>query len=231
MNRAFVYGDLLFETIRIDNGLINHASRHFKRLCESSALLNMQLSADFTLPEFEAQIQKAIHETGMGHKTARVRYLLHRDSEGFYLPNKNKVAFHIDVFALDETPNQEKKLGVYTHQKKARGPFANIKSGSALLYVMASIWAKENGFDDALILNQDGRPVESSNSNLFWIKNNKTFTPPLHEGCVAGVMRSVILEQQEITEKECRLDELKNADEIFLSNAVSGITKAHLVLP
>ena len=59
---------------------------------------------------------------------------------------------------------------------------------------MAAIWAKENKLNDALILNQHDRICDSTIANVFWVKDNKIFTPPLNEGCVAGVMRKKILE-------------------------------------
>jgi branched-chain amino acid aminotransferase len=94
---------------------------------------------------------------------------------------------------------------------------------------MAAIWAKENNLNDALILNQHDRICDSTIANVFWVKDNKIFTPPLNEGCVAGVMRKKVLElairnsdhlmQEAVLTQEILLQ----ADEVFLTNAITGI--------
>jgi branched-chain amino acid aminotransferase len=82
--------------------------------------------------------------------------------------------------------------------------------------------------NDALILNQHGRICEATIANIFWIKDDRIHTPPLSEGCVAGVMRKYLLEKipainRKTSETELTIDELQNAEEVFLTNAVYGM--------
>jgi branched-chain amino acid aminotransferase len=103
-----------------------------------------------------------------------------------------------------------------------------------LIYVLAKIWAKENGLDDALILNQNGNIIEAASANLFWKKNNQIYTVPLAEGCIDGIARQVYMEQmvlanKPVIEKICSQIELQQADEIFISNATNGMSKFELV--
>jgi branched-chain amino acid aminotransferase len=98
---------------------------------------------------------------------------------------------------------------------------------------MAKIWAKENQYDEALILNQNNHIIETASANIFWIKNNITYTVPLSEGCIAGVSRQVyinklILENNPAVEEICTLQKLQNADKIFMTNAASGISELKL---
>jgi branched-chain amino acid aminotransferase len=113
-------------------------------------------------------------------------------------------------------------IGIYRENYKSRGPLSNIKSGNALIYVLASIWAKQHSLDDALLLNDLGNIIESTRANIFWTKDNICYTPPLSEGCIAGVMREEIMSKEMVIEKACKMGDLLNAESIFLTNALSN---------
>jgi branched-chain amino acid aminotransferase len=94
---------------------------------------------------------------------------------------------------------------------------------------MAGIWAKENALDDAVLLNEHGCVCEATSSNIFIVKDDNIFTPPLSEGCVAGIMRSHVLsllKQQQfmVHESLVTIEQLQQADAVFLTNAISGLT-------
>jgi branched-chain amino acid aminotransferase len=118
--------------------------------------------------------------------------------------------------------NSIKKVGLYNENCKSRGPLSNIKSGNALIYVLASIWAKNQNLYDALILNDLGNIIESTKANIFWTKGNVSYTPPLSEGCIAGVMREEIMSNELVIEKPCKINDLLEADSIFLTNTLSN---------
>lgn len=225
MERAFMYGDLIFETIKVVNAKPVLVSYHYNRLINSASVLNFKLPADFNFETFCKQLQQAITDAGGENNFKnqyRLRYTIYRKSAGFYLPHNHETDYHIDVFLLEPSIKIDLiKVGLYRFQKKASGPLSNLKSGNALIYVMASIWAKENGFEDALILNEHNRIIEATSSNLFWIKDNVTYTPPLTEGCVAGVYRAYVLDNEPVTERVCTLTDLELADEIFITNAIN----------
>jgi branched-chain amino acid aminotransferase len=240
INRAFVYGDLLFESMLVLNNQIQHVDKHFERLLKSAAVLKMNLSNSFDIEFFKNNILNEIENANLTNKNnCRVRFILHRNATGFYLPNSNETAFIIETFDLPENWNKitakTKKTGIYTFQTKAIGPISNLKTGNALIYILAKIWANENGLDDALILNQNGNIIEASSSNIFWKKNNQIYTVPLAEGCIAGVARQVYMEQMEfenkpVFEKNCTEIDLRQADEIFITNATSRISEIYLVI-
>ena len=103
-----------------------------------------------------------------------------------------------------------------------------MKSGNALLYVLASEFTKEQKLDDCLLLNDAGRIAEGSNANVFVVKDNVIYTPLLSEACLDGVMRMVMLsvaKQAGIELKETTIEEsfLKTADELWLTSASRGI--------
>jgi branched-chain amino acid aminotransferase len=104
----------------------------------------------------------------------------------------------------------------------------NIKSCNSLPFILANIYRKEKKWDDVLVLNTAGRIACGGSSNLFLWKNKMLFTPSLSEGCVAGTMRNVIFDICKktginISERRIFHKDLKEADGIFLSNAISGI--------
>jgi branched-chain amino acid aminotransferase len=239
LNRAFVYGDLLFESMLVLNSQIQHVGKHFERLVKSAEVLKMDLSNSFDIDFFKNAILNGINKSNLSNKNScRVRFILHRNATGFYLPNSNETSFIIETFELPENwkeiAGKTKKIGIYTIQTKAIGPLSNLKTGNALIYVLAKIWAKENGLDDALILNQNGNIIEAASANLFWKKNNQIYTVPLAEGCIDGIARQVYMEQmvlanKPVIEKICSQIELQQADEIFISNATNGMSKFELV--
>jgi branched-chain amino acid aminotransferase len=98
---------------------------------------------------------------------------------------------------------------------------------SALQSVMCSLDAKQKGKDDCLMFNTENRIIESANSNIFYVKNNIVFTPPLGEGCVDGTMRNCILSlkdlEYKIVESKVKIGDILEAEEVFLTNAIQGV--------
>jgi len=223
MERAFLYGDLLFETLLVQADTIPHLALHYKRLSESAALLKIELCG-LNEEKFCQEILQHAALFRIQHpntQTLRARFVLYRDSEGFYLPNSNQGKYHISLFRFEPNPIlQPIKVGVYKEQSKAPGPLANLKSGNALIYVMASIWAKENKFDDALILNTNHEIIEASSSNIFWLKNGLWHTPPLSSGCVNGIGRTLFMQKKPCQETPCTLQDLQSAEKCLLTNAL-----------
>ena len=106
---------------------------------------------------------------------------------------------------------------------------SNFKIKNGIIYVLASIAAKEKNLDDLLITNSSGGILEGTSSNLFVVSNGVLYTPGLEEGCLAGTMRMQIINlalENGIKVYECNIlpQNLLVADEIFLTNAIQGIT-------
>ncbi len=230
-NRAFKYGDGLFETIRISDGKMINSLRHFNRLVDGMQMLQMELTKEFDFESFCSQIEKviAINEIKEG---ARLRYTVYRNADGFYTPLSNSFSTFIELQALPVNNFQFNEKGLITDICKTvilqNNQWSNLKSLNALSYVMASVEMQKKKLDNIILLNDNDRIVETANSNIFLIKGNKIFTPKLSEGCVAGVMRSTIIKKISQTEftlsEEClHFNTLSEADEVFISNSIQGI--------
>ena len=93
--------------------------------------------------------------------------------------------------------------------------------------VLASLFAKKKSFDDAIIFNENNLPIETSNSNIFILKNNVIITPNLSQGCVDGTMRRLIIDilkkNYEVLEKNIEINDFKLAHEVFISNSITGV--------
>ncbi len=235
LTRAFQYGDGFFETMFVHQDKIPLFEYHYQRILKSFEILKLDTAF---LPSSEALYEKMM-ETILVKNNYRVRVDFTRESEGLYTPERNDVVFSIAHkvldFAMFEHTKTSYKLGLYEENKKAISPISSIKSKNALIYVLAGIWAKEHHYDDAIILNQNSHVCECISSNIFIIKDAIIYTPAKSEGQVDGVMRSYIIKKltennYTIIEKSISVEEVKNADEVFVCNGIQGIQAASEVL-
>ena len=226
-NRGFSYGDGFFETIKFFKGSVFNFQNHFKRIMFSSSLLDLKF--DLSILELHNLINKIININNLFNGSVKI--IIYRESEGKYLPHRNKSSFYIsctkgssDVFILNTKPL---KIDLYKDNYKSDSTLSNIKSLNSLLYVLASIYSKKNNIDDVLILNSQKRIIESTNSNLFLFLDDVIYTPPLSDGCVDGTMRRLILDILQIKYKvsieSITESQLLSSSEIFLTNSFSGV--------
>lgn len=220
INRAFVYGDLLIETMAVVNGKIRNEVLHFERLTSSARQLGFELPENWSLDYFNQLVTVQCPEKNM-----RARLITYRAGNGFYLSNTSEVSFDVNYWPPPAPKTSVDEIGLYPDQLKACTPLSNLKSGNALLYVLASKFAAANGWDEVLILNTNRRIAEASSSNVFWVKGGLIHTPPLSEAPVDGVMREALIAGLHriglgVEDKALSVDELLAADECFLTNAI-----------
>ena len=227
-NRAFRYGDGLFETMRLVAGRVPLWQYHVDRAAKTIEAmgLKIELNADAVLKQIAQLAAKA------DLQSARIRWSIYRESEGAYLPTDNKASYLIEIAEIDTDNFTLNSTGltiaVYKEDKKYPGPLANYKTNSAQLYTQAARFAKSQGLDDALILNTKDQIIEATASNIFLLKGTDLHTPPLGNGPIAGVMRRVVfgLAMQHgfrVSSGPVTEQLIKDADELWLTNAVQGI--------
>ncbi|MVZ65273.1 4-amino-4-deoxychorismate lyase [Sphingobacterium sp. DK4209] len=230
-NRAFRYGDGLFETMLWKDGDIRFLDFHVERLQEGMSLLQFEDTGIFDTFFVRSKTEELIRKNNMMGQVLRVRLIIFRMGAGLYGPESNKAGYVLQVERKQETL-RDKKLGLivdlYTDFKKPYSELSKLKSNNALVYVMAGIFRKKHAFDEVFIVNQAGNLCEALTSNIFIYYNKVLYTPALSEGCIAGVMRRVVMdialsEGIEVVEAEIKPDIMKVADEIFCTNATQGI--------
>lgn len=230
-SRGFLYGDGLFESIRIINGQPVNIERHFKRLIAGAKALKIRVPIYFTEEFFKTKIVELIrkNEVTAGGKC---RFSIERSSGGTYLPTVNELFFYIEVFDYKENffilNPKGIEVDIYRPIKKQKNFLSNFKTKNCLLNVMASLDAQEKNLDDYILINEMDEVIEATNSNLFIVSNGVLYTPELKDGCVAGTMRELIIDiaaKDRIRVYECSItsQNLLTADEILLTNAVRGV--------
>lgn len=232
-NRAFRYGDGLFETMLWKDGSIRFFDAHMARLYEGMQLL--QLNAYEKLEELLRKSINNLITLNQINTAARVRLSVYRGSNGAYCPESNEIQWVISVKEISpESANKVKSLILYDEIKKPINKLSGIKSANGLLYVLAAKYAKEHNYDEALILNEKGEVCEASSSNIFIMHNDLIYTPPLSSGCLNGVYRKKLVEALKLNltdkfiEKAVTVDMLHAANGIWLTNAIHGLVPAYI---
>lgn len=227
-NRAFRYGDGLFESIRVFDGEMPCLERHWQRLSSGMVFLKMDIPDFFSPIFFQNEIKKLTQNQG----NWRIRLTVWRSGAGLYTPEANQPAFLItanllpsSIFELNENGLN---VGIFHQVHLPLQPLQSFKTITALPFVLASIFKKENNLDDCLLLNAKDRLACGTSSNIFMVKNGELYTPLLNEGCVAGTMRATLLDlanQLGVNAHELPLntDLMEEMDEIFLTNAIQGV--------
>lgn len=231
-NRAFLYGDSVFETVKILDGKVLFLEDHYFRLMSAMRIVRMEIPMNFTMEYFEEQIlSTAASENFSG--SCRARISVYRKEGGFYLPKDNNVSFLITVLPLEDSVYRIEKdqyeVELYKDFIVTKHLLSTIKSSNRMINVTGSIFADENGYDNCLLINDEKNVIEALNGNLFMLMGNKLVTPPISEGCLNGVMRKQILalakkiETIEVEETPISPFDLQKADELFITNVVRGI--------
>ena len=231
-NRSFLYGDGIFETLKIANNKILFWEDHYFRLMASLRIVRMDIPMSFTMEYIEEQILVLVRAMNI-HESARVRFTAYRNSEGFYLPNNNSISFVIQASKLDNlkynySPIQF-EVDLYKDFIVPKQLLSTLKTTNKITNVTASIFAKENQLDTTLLLNENKNVIEAANGNLFMVMENKLITPPISEGCLNGIMRKQIIaiakKMDSVTVLESPISpfDLQKADELFITNCIIGI--------
>ena len=226
-NRAFNYGDALFETLKITDSKINFSEDHYFRLMASMRMLRMEIPLNFTFEFFESELLKTMHQNKM--ESARVRLTVYRKAGGLYNPISNQIEYVIEATPLNSMVKETYSADLFKDYYLNSDLLSTIKTTNKITNILASIYASENGFDNCILVNERKFVVEAINGNIFVVKGNTIKTPPITEGCIKGIIRKKILEivskSDDYTIEEVAISpfELQKADEIFITNSIVGI--------
>ncbi len=231
-NRAFLYGDGVFETVKIVDSKILFLEDHYFRLMSAMRIVRMEIPMNFTMEYLEEQILLTANRNNMA-TSARARITIYRNDGGNYLPETNTVTFLIKVSSLENQlysiEKQSYEIDLYKDFYVTKQLLSTIKSTNKIINITGSIFANENGLDNCLLLNDSKNVIEALQGNLFMLIGNKLITPPLSEGCLNGIIRKQVLglvkkmENIEVLEEPISPFDLQKADELFITNVIKGI--------
>jgi len=237
-NRGLAYGDAVFETIRVNGNKILFFEDHYFRLMASMRIMRMRIPMEFTLEYLEKQILDTIASHGLPKNLSiRIKLTVYRDSDGLYTPNENKTGFFISIkkintpfYQLNSLTDNKYEIELFKDHLVAADLLSTLKTNNRAINILAGIFAKENKYDNILLLNTDKKVIEASNGNLFLIKGNTLKTPPTKDGCISGILKKQLLrilaKNTDFIVEESSISpfELQKADELFITNVISGIT-------
>lgn len=227
-NRSFLYGDGVFESIRVMYGQALWARYHHDRLLYGLKQLGIQYTQTYT--QFEELLQKLITSNKI-HAGARIRVHVWRRPGGLYRPDNNGGIQLMQISSIEQNDfvlnTKGMQLGDSKRSKQSLFQ-PDVKTTNALQYVLAAQEAKSAGWDDAFLYHSAGGLLESSSSNVFLLKEGELLTPRLEDGCLPGIMRQVLLEKlptlgYKVREQLLAHHDLQTAEEVYLTNAISGL--------
>jgi branched-chain amino acid aminotransferase len=232
LNRGFLYGDSVFESIRIVNNKIIFWEDHYMRLMSSMRIIRIEIPQSYTPDFFKVQITNTFSKVNSSF-TGRVRLTIFRDGGGYYAPELSSPSFIVNCSVIDSEEfylkDSEFKVDLFKDYYIQNDLLSNLKTNNKLINVLAGIYANENNLDNCILLNNKKNVTEFLNGNLFIVRENKIITPDLDSGCLKGIMRKKIIEyvklipEFSIEETVISPFDLLSANEIWLTNSISGI--------
>jgi branched-chain amino acid aminotransferase len=229
-NRAFKYGDGLFESMRLMKGKLQFPDLHAERLQRGMKALKIDGYSQTDSWFLKDKVEELARRNKVKH--GRLRLTVYRDAEGLYAPTQNKMGYCLELTPTDEPRYFLNERGlimdIYSELPKPLNYLSAIKTCNSLIYVMAGLFKQQNKLDEVFLLNANGFLCEAGAANIFVWYQNHLYTPALSEGCVEGVMRQVVIQLAldnniPVTEAQINAEILNEADEVFLTNASRGI--------
>lgn len=232
-NRGLRYGDALFETMRMVSGKLFFWEDHYLRLMASMRVLRMEIPMDFTMEFLESKISETVEANSLSNSQARIRFTVFREKGGLYLPTTNEISYCIEALPLKNPfyvlSEDAYEVELFKDFYVNADMLSTLKTNNKIINVVGSIFAKENDYQNCLLLNSSKQVIEALNGNIFLVKNSVIKTPPLKDGCLNGIIRKKLIdilgkiEGYKFEEASISPFELQKADELFITNSIAGI--------
>lgn len=229
MDRGFLYGDGLFETIRIHQGKLFQWDQHWTRLQTGCDALNMPIFAK--KGEWVEHLQALLKKNQTEQGLARIHVSRGPGPRG-YAPSNSATPTRLITLHRAPTLPEDKPVSWSLHTSRIRTPsFSAIpkwKTGNKLFQILIKKEAMDAGFDDGIVLNENDHLTETSSANLFLIRSNQLFTPTTECGILNGTTRQLMLRLArslglECSEVPCDLAQLVSADSVFVTLCSYGL--------
>jgi branched-chain amino acid aminotransferase len=204
-DEGLLRGDGVFEVIRVYDGKPFAMEDHLTRLEQSAT--NLRLPVD--VEAVRADAHRLLAEAGPGPDHDVLRIVLTRGGHRLLLTEP-----------MHETPERV-RLGSITYSPTRI--LDGVKSLSYGANMLASRLAREQGYDEALLVTPHGRVLEAPTSSIFWVRGEGVFTPPLDDHILASITRAIVVELTGAVERACTLDDLGGADEVFLASTIREV--------
>jgi branched-chain amino acid aminotransferase len=226
-DRGFLYGDGIFETLRVYDGKVFRMAQHMERMFTNFARL--KIPSPLSAEQISANVERLVRDNGV--RDGFVRIIATRGISDFGLGTKTARDPIVVIYAQDYPPPSAERYAkgwsviIASERANAQSVMEVTKTISRVHHVLAKMEAEEKGADDAVLINTDGFLAEGTTSNLFLVKNGAVQTAPVSTGLLPGITRATIREVCDLLdvpfeEKLLRPEELFAADEAFLSSTM-----------
>ena len=215
----------LFTTVRIVRGEAFAYERHWRRLEKDAAIIRLPMP--YSGPKVRVHLQDVIRANRVSEGCARI-YLVY-NQVGFWRSEEAMPQVDLIIYTSPLPEYREPvRLAVREQGRHSTAPLAGVKSISWLQNVWAVAEAQKEGFEEVVLLNERGEVAECTAANIFVVRGEKIFTPPLTSGCLEGVTRGILFEIApeaglSVTEQTLKPEDLYGADEVFISSTNRNI--------
>jgi branched-chain amino acid aminotransferase len=204
-DEGLLRGDGAFEVIRVYSGRPYAMEEHMQRLERSAS--NLRLPTDLEAVRADTYRLLAHAGTEPGHELVRI--VLTRGGHR--------------VLLTEPLPSIPARVRLRSITYAPTRLLDGIKSLSYAANMLAGRLAREQGYDEALLVTPHGRVLEAPTSSIFWVKTGAIWTPPLQEHILASITRAKVISVTGASEQPCTLPELATADEVFLASTVREV--------
>ncbi len=230
-DHGFLYGDGIFEGIRVYNGNVFRLREHIERLYESA--LSIMLEIPLTIEEMMDAVVQTVRRNGL--RDAYIRLVVSRGDGNLGLDprscKKPNVVIIVEQLQLFPKELYETGMRIVTVPTRRNVPDAlnpKIKSLNYLNNILVRIEATLAGVSEALMLNSDGYVAEGSGDNVFIIKKGVLYTPPCYLGALQGITRQAIIDiagrlGYTVKEEPFTRHDVYVADEVFLTGTAAEV--------
>ena len=223
INRGFLYGDGFFETMLILNERPTFWRERLVRISDTLSYLKIPLNGSFG--DLYQALTSAVGDQSATNQRARLSFI--RSGAGKYRPEVNECDIFLQLESLDEIqfsglPVRNFDIGKMKMPSDVAG---NFKLIGKHYQVLAALEAEERNVNDLVLLNNKDEICETISGNIFVLKDGQIITPNLSSGCLNGVIRKVLLEDNLCIEDSMSLTDLQNSEALFSTNSISGITQ------
>jgi branched-subunit amino acid aminotransferase/4-amino-4-deoxychorismate lyase len=227
LSSAALYGSGVFTSIAVYNRKPFQWAKHWQRLTENAEKLNIRLPAELTEETVRNSLSELINQNNLTDGRARITFFDEAASEIWTFETERRTSLLMTTGEFRAASN-ELRLALSPYRINSKSPLAGVKSCNYLENLLALEEAKSRRFDEAIRLNERGEMASASMANLFWIKDETIFTPSLETGCLDGTTRSFVIALAKELGFEAyttgeHFDELRLADEVFITSAGIGI--------
>ena len=232
-DRALSKGDILFEKVRIYGDRLLFWEEHYLRLMAAMRRIRMEIPMYFTMEYLEREIQKTIDANALEDDASLAILAVYRTGGQGLLPENDDIHFCIETLPLEAAEYPlvvaPYEVELYKEYRIGERHISAVTSNHKTLQIAGAVYARENGYENCLLLNHKNMLVGALDANLFLLKENHIKTPRLEDGCYNGIIRKQILSLvsglKDLTVEEAEISpfELQQMDELFLTNTRIGI--------